>query len=226
LTIYLRAGRNWAVSAPARLTSKAERTRAGILEAAETLFAARGFEATRLEDVAERVGIRRASIVYYFRDKRELYDAVLVDVFSGLLAPVRAALEGAGALPARVEAAVSAWVEYVARRPSLPRLLLREVLDAGGEAPVLRAQIEPFIALVERVLARSGGDPLLDDPLLDPAHFASAVAGTSVFYLTALPTLVPELGGELSAERLRDHREQLLRVTRRLIRAPRRASKS
>ena len=136
------------MSAPARLTSKAERTRAAILEAAEALFAERGFEATRLEDVAERVGIRRASIVYYFRDKRELYDAVLLDVFGGLLAGVRAALEGGGALAARVEAAVSAWVDYVARRPSLPRLLLREVLDASGKTPVLRAETEPFFALV------------------------------------------------------------------------------
>jgi TetR/AcrR family transcriptional regulator len=214
------------VSAPARLTSKAERTRAAILEAAEALFAARGFETTRLEDVAERVGIRRASIFYYFRDKRELYDAVLEGVFSGLLGEVRAALEGGGSLAARVEAAVSAWVDYVARRPSLPRLLLREVLDAGGDAPVLRAETAPFIALVQRVLARSGRDPLLAGPRLDPAHLASAIAGTSVFYLTALPALVPELGGELSPERLRDHREQLLRVTRRLIGAPRRPAKS
>lgn len=214
------------MSAPARLTSKAERTRAAILEAAEALFAARGFEATRLEDVAERVGIRRASIVYYFRDKRELYDAVLLDVFSGLLAGVGAALEGGGALAARVEGAVSAWVEYVARRPSLPRLLLREVLDAGGDGPVLRAETEPFFALVQRVLARSGGDPLLADGPLDPAHIASAIAGTSVFYLTALPALVPELGEALSPERLRDHREQLLRVTRRLIGAPRRPGRS
>jgi hypothetical protein len=99
------------------------------------------------------------------------------------------------------------------------------VLDAGGEAPVLRAQTEPFFALVQRVLARSGGDPHIGEPHLDPAHLASAVAGTSVFYLTALPALVPELGGELSPERLHHHREQLLRLVRRLIAAPRRAPK-
>ena len=139
---------------------------------------------------------------------------------------MRAALEGGGALTARVEAAVSAWVDYVARRPSLPRLMLREVLDASGKTPVLRAETEPFFALVQRVLARSGGDPLLADPQLDPAHLASAIAGTSVFYLTALPALVPELGEPLSPQRLRDHREQLLRVTRRLIGAPRRPQRS
>jgi AcrR family transcriptional regulator len=179
------------VSAPAKHTSKAERTRAAVLAAAETLFAARGFEATRLEDVAEQVGIRRASIVYYFRDKRDLYESVLLDVFTGLLAEVRTVLDGTGPLAERVEGAVSAWVDYVARRPSLPRLLLREVLDATGEAPVLRTQI----------------------------------AGTSVFYLTALPAVVPELAGELSEERLRLHREQLLRLTRRLLSAPRRTER-
>ncbi len=214
------------MASPARLTSKAERTRAAVLEAAEALFAARGFEATRLEDVAERVGIRRASIVYYFRDKRELYEAVLRDVFGGLLVGVRGALEGSGALALRIEAAVSAWVDYVALRPSLPRLLLREVLDAGGEAPVLRGELDPFFAMVRRVVSRDGADPLVRDPRLDPAHVASAIAGTSVLYLAALPVLVPGFGDPLAPERLRLHREQLVRVTRRLLSGSRRADKT
>jgi TetR/AcrR family transcriptional regulator len=214
------------VSAPAKYTSKAERTRAAVLAAAEDLFAARGFEATRLEDVAERVGIRRASIVYYFRDKRDLYESVLLDVFTGLLTEVRTALDGGGGpLAERVDAAVSAWVEYVARRPSFPRLLLREVLDAGGEAPVLRTQTAPFFALISRVLTRNAADPLMRDPSLDAAHVASAIAGTSVFYLTALPALVPEVAGELTEERLRLHREQLLLVARRLLAPPRRTER-
>jgi len=210
--------------APARLTSRAERTRATILETAEALFAERGFEATRLEDVAERVGIRRASIVYYFRDKRELYEAVLQDVFSELLAGVEAALDGPGPILARVDAAIGAWVDTIGRRPSLPRLLLREVLDARGRGPVLREQTEPFFALVRRVIARSADDPLVHH--VDPAHVTSAIAGASLFQLTALPALVPELGDPLAPERLAHHREQLVRLAHRLLRAPRRAERT
>ena len=62
---------------PAVHGTRAERTRRAVLDAGEELFAERGFEATRLEDIAVRVGIRRASLVYYFPDKRRLYDAVL-----------------------------------------------------------------------------------------------------------------------------------------------------
>lgn len=216
------------MTAPARLTSRAERTRAAILETAEALFAERGFEATRLEDVAERVGIRRASIVYYFRDKRELYEAVLHDVFSELLARVEAALDAPGPLLSRVDGAVAAWVETIGRRPSLPRLLLREVLDARGRAPVLRAHTEPFFALVRRVLARSEGDPLVSDAAdVDAAHVTSAIAGASLFQLTALPALVPEVGGDpFAPERLAHHREQLVRLAHRLLRAPRRAERT
>lgn len=212
------------MTAPAPRTSRAERTRSAILETAEALFAERGFEATRLEDVAERVGIRRASIVYYFKDKRELYEAVLHDLFSELLAGVQAALEAPGPLLERADQAIVAWVETIARRPSLPRLLLREVLDARGTAPVLRAHTEPFFELVRRVLARSAGDSLVAE--IDAAHVTSAIAGASLFQLTALPALVPELGGDpLAPERLAQHREQLLRLAHRLLRAPRRAER-
>ncbi len=99
------------------MLARSERTRASILAAAETLFAERGFAETRLEDVAAAVGIRRASIVYYFADKPALYDAVLADVFGGLLARIEPVLNGAGALAERAITAVSTWIDYVAARP-------------------------------------------------------------------------------------------------------------
>jgi len=63
--------------------ARSARTRSGILGAAERLFAQRGYQATRLEEIAEQVGIRRASLFYYFKDKRALYDAVLENVLRG-----------------------------------------------------------------------------------------------------------------------------------------------
>jgi AcrR family transcriptional regulator len=121
------------VAQAARLGSRAERTRASILAEAEALFAEKGFAATRLEDVAENVGIRRASIVYYFKDKRELYDAVLEDVFGGLHDALAEVLVRGKTLTEQIEIGVSAWVDYVGRRPSIARLVLREVADANRE---------------------------------------------------------------------------------------------
>lgn len=207
------------------LTPKAERTRAAILSAAERLFAERGFRGTRLEDVAEAVGIRRASIVYYFRGKAELYDAVLGDALGGLLERLRAVLEADGPLGPRVEAAVSVWVEYLGGRPRLARLLLRDAVEAEpGAAPGVVAHTEPFRTLAQSLLDRNRADGSPRSRIgagsnaIDAVHLASAIAGTTLFFLGAMPALVPDLEFDPSSpEHLEAHRQELLRITHRLL---------
>ena len=202
-----------------RLGPRAERTRAAILRAAEALFAEGGFASTRLEDVAAAVGIRRASLFYYFRDKAELYEAVLGDVLGGLRERIEPVLLGRGTLAERAEAAVSAWIDYVAARPALARLLLREVADGSHtREPPLARQIRPFFELVERVLAASAGDPLIRRSPVDPVDLASSIAGSTVFFFAAMPTLLPGLRSDpLAPERLEAHRREMLGITRRLL---------
>jgi TetR/AcrR family transcriptional regulator len=210
------------VSQPApRPGTRAERTRAAILAAAEQIFAERGFAAARLEDVAEVVGIRRASIVYHFRDKRELYEAVLASVVGDFRPRLEAALAGPGTLSERIEAAVGAWVDYVAERPALARILLREVADASRDhPPAVVAAAAPFVELVERFRAEMRDDPLALARPIDPVHLASAIVGTTVFFVAGMPALVPEGFDPLSAPHLASHREEVLRLTRRLLGAP------
>lgn len=57
-----------------------------ILEAALDLFSEKGFTATRLEDVASRAGLSKASIYLYFNDKTALLKAVVESVASPNLA--------------------------------------------------------------------------------------------------------------------------------------------
>ena len=207
--------------------SRAERTRAAVLEAAEAIFAEKGFAATRLEDVADRVGIRRASIVYYFKDKKQLYHAVLAGVFGGLLAKIGDALTGPDPLPARIEAGVCAWVDYVGARPSTARLLLREVADAApGHRPAVLEHTAPFFELVRKQVFERDAAEIGQLTPIDPVHLASTIAGATVFFVAAMPALVPELELDpVSPAHLAAHREEVLRIVRRLLgtRGPRQA---
>jgi len=173
--------------------ARGARRRAAILGAAESLFAERGFDATRLEDVAERVGVRRASLVYYFRNKRALYGAVLEELVGALYRDVERELSAAAPLAERVQAAVASFVDFIAARPSFARILMREIADGSRDEPPLLVQhTAAFHALIARVLAesRSVGPRF---PKADPAQIASSIVGTTVFFIAALPTLAPAL---------------------------------
>ncbi|HCT4088453.1 TPA: TetR family transcriptional regulator C-terminal domain-containing protein, partial [Pseudomonas aeruginosa] len=56
-----------------------------ILDAACEVFADCGFSAARLSDVAERAGVAKANVLYYYRSKAQLYEAVLDSIVEPLL---------------------------------------------------------------------------------------------------------------------------------------------
>jgi AcrR family transcriptional regulator len=67
-----------------RAERQAERRKA-ILDAALEEFAARGFEATRLDDVARRAHIAKGTIYLYFRDKESLFQELVRSMLTPLL---------------------------------------------------------------------------------------------------------------------------------------------
>ncbi|MCD4851100.1 TetR/AcrR family transcriptional regulator [Arthrobacter sp. AK01] len=72
-----------------------------ILDAAAALFVENGFTATPTRTIAERVGIRQASLYYHFANKEEMLDELLT-------ASVRPGLEAVRTLEALVPASASA----------------------------------------------------------------------------------------------------------------------
>src|SRR3954454_7719401 len=55
----------------------AERSRAALLDAAETEFGEKGLAGARVEAIAARAGLNKQLISYYFGGKQGLYDAIL-----------------------------------------------------------------------------------------------------------------------------------------------------
>ena len=62
---------------PRRRARRKEARPGEILAAALALFAAHGFAATRLEDVADRAGVSKGTIYLYFPTKEALFRAVV-----------------------------------------------------------------------------------------------------------------------------------------------------
>lgn len=107
-------------------TGTAER----ILDAAEDLFAEKGYSAASLGEVADRVGIRPPSLYNHFRNKEALYEAVLERLLRGFTRPLSELQQG----PV-TRARVMEWLEAIVRwhhaNPNLARLLQHAALSGG-----------------------------------------------------------------------------------------------
>jgi AcrR family transcriptional regulator len=101
-----------------------------ILDAAEDLFAEKGYSATSLGDVADRVGIRSPSLYNHFRNKEALYQAVLERLLEEFSAPMSELSRG----PVTNQQ-VFHWLEAIVRQhhanPNLARLLQHAALSGG-----------------------------------------------------------------------------------------------
>ena len=57
-----------------------------ILDAAEELFAAKGFEGSSMSEIADRVEIRAPSLYKHYDSKEKIYEAVLARLFEPFFA--------------------------------------------------------------------------------------------------------------------------------------------
>src|SRR5262245_18811860 len=77
------AGR--AHSAPGSRKLHAAAMRQAILDAALAVFAERGYEAARLDDVAAKAGVAKGTLYLYFKDKEALFEALVRGAVSPLM---------------------------------------------------------------------------------------------------------------------------------------------
>ncbi len=105
-------------------------TREKILVEAESIFASLGFATARLEDVAQAVGVKRASLVYYFRTKQEIYDEVEARIFNALQEAVAARLEPLTDPWERIDALIDSWFDFMLNRPTAAQIINRVAADS------------------------------------------------------------------------------------------------
>jgi TetR/AcrR family transcriptional regulator len=109
-----------------------------ILDVATRHFAERGYEGTSMNDVAEAVGVRKASLFYHFETKEALYEAVIDRLIATIATPLGAAYEAEGTWEERLVNAADTVTSVLASHPYAARLLLREAMDWG---PVVRGKM-------------------------------------------------------------------------------------
>jgi TetR/AcrR family transcriptional regulator len=125
--------------------ARAETTADRILVAAMAEFGTRGFEATSLDDLARRLGIRKQTILYWFPSKDALLTAVVDRCADEVTSRLVRGLADAGEGFNRVEAMVRVMFRLAARHPTMLGFL-REVTRLGPPASTqLLERLQPLV---------------------------------------------------------------------------------
>jgi AcrR family transcriptional regulator len=152
-----------------------------LLEAMLRVAAAKGYEATTVDDVIEIAGVSRESFEEMFSDKEECFLEAYDAVFDVLVAHVGSAFEAAAGepWPERIAVGLRALVQLLAAESGIARLSMVEVTatgeDARGRYRSALARFTPFFE-EGRAYSKQG-----EDLPADTARFAIGGATSMIF---------------------------------------------
>jgi len=179
---------------------------AEIVAAALEAFAARGFAATRLDDVAKRAGISKGTLYLYFRNKEDLFKAVVREALLPNLARAEARLSAEkGETATHLREALHGLVTVVAttRLGAIPKLVIAE---AGNFPDLAKFYVEEVVnrglGMFAKVLAR--GAARGEFRAVDPALAAPVLAAPILLIALWKNVLEPHTPRTIDAQRFFD----------------------
>jgi AcrR family transcriptional regulator len=181
----------------------AERTKAALLDAAMAEFAAKGRAGARVSEIAERAGVNKQLISYYFGGKDGLYDAILERWYAQ-----EAQLDEPGIT---LDELASRYLDAGFGSPLLQQLFTRELMDDD----VSDADHDPRAPELLGLAERQANGEIADD--LDPAFVLLMLQGMVISHALFRRDAIRLTGMDIDSPEYRTKADEQLRaVVRRL----------
>lgn len=189
-------------------TRDADRTQLEILAAATAEFADKGLGGARIDAIAERAGINKRLIYYYFGGKDELFLAVLEQTYAHIR-QAEQALELEAISPAEaIRRLVSFTWHYYIDHPEFLTLLNSENLHRARhlkQSGKIRELNSPLVQSLGLVLERGRKEGVFRGGV-DAVQLYISIAGLAYFYLSNNHTLTTIFGRDLMTPKAQSER--------------------
>jgi TetR/AcrR family transcriptional regulator len=108
-----------------------------ILDAARQEFCEQGLDGSRMQAIANRAGVNKALLHYYFRSKDKLFEIIIREVVTAIWRQINADLSTQpqpADFRSAIRSIVSSYIMVFSTQPELPVILIRQLLSRGGDA--------------------------------------------------------------------------------------------
>jgi TetR/AcrR family transcriptional regulator len=164
-----------------------------ILEAAQAVFLEKGLAGARMQEIADRAGINKALLHYYFRSKDKL-SALIIERAIGVILPrVMAVLDTDLELFDKIRLVVDTYLTFVSRNSFLPLFIVNEVnrnpqFFFRTVVEKERTHLDKFRRQVEEAVAQGRIHPI------NPAQLFMNVMSLVIFPFLGKPIIQVGLG--------------------------------
>jgi len=167
-----------------------------ILEAAETLFAEKGFDAVSMSAISKLANTSKPNIYHHFKSKNELYIAVMKGAVQRSSVLLDVMEDAPGTFRQRLSGFSAGQLENILTHKRSTQLILREALFGGsqrGREIAKHVVGDLFSRLVAMVKKGQSEDEFRDD--IDPALAAFMIVAANMFFFQAAPVMqhIPEI---------------------------------
>ena len=168
-----------------------------ILVAATEVFLEKGHDGARMQEIADKAGINKALLHYYFRSKQKLFRTVFKQEAQSMLASIFNSLSPADNFKLFLEKFIAGYLENVSSRKNIMRFILWELDKSPKEVASWFFEVfkeggfpgNPIILRVEKAIK----DKEIRE--VDPKNFVLSLLGMCVFPFVAEPLLKHILPG-------------------------------
>lgn len=172
--------------------SPAGGTEQRIFDAALEVFARKGQDGARMQEIADHAQINRPLLHYYFRTKRQLYEAIFAHGFRQFISGFSQSLKSEHSFEETLRRFVHGYIAYIHEHQDMAKLILNECLCGG---PVLTGYLTkamanrdqfPGLVMEDRIRAAVEAGEIRE---VDPEHTMLTIISACLFPFVALPTV-------------------------------------
>ena len=154
-----------------------------IITHAIVLFSQKGYASASMDELAERCGLNKAMVFYYFKNKKGLYEAVMREVLVEIQQTIVEENKRHSTPKEEMEGFIRTYAKFACEHPYLPSLLLKELSDSGAIIPeMLFSSMRQLFALFSDILKRGEKEGCFTDAV--PMILYFMVLGTLNLMIT------------------------------------------
>ncbi|HGY55741.1 MAG TPA: TetR family transcriptional regulator [Caldithrix abyssi] len=160
-----------------------------ILKTAMDVFIEKGRHGAKMQEIADRAGINKALLHYYFRTKEKLYAKIFEYLINKNLSELFELFDADLPFADFLRFFISGYMDVINKNPKIPLFMLKELSEGGGTVKAILTNLRNSGKLDKNKIVKKIEQAVKDGEIapVDPLQLIGTVIGSCLFFFIAEP---------------------------------------